>query len=73
MPAEQVRDDMRWMPGEGVIDLTGFFQALKAIGYEGGVSPEVIGPRIPEGMSPDESARLGLAATIAAMKKAGVV
>ena len=47
MPAEQVRDDMRWLPGEGVIDLVGFLQALKAVGYRGGVAPETIGPRIP--------------------------
>jgi sugar phosphate isomerase/epimerase len=72
MPAADVRDDMRWLPGEGAIDLVGFFQALKAIGYRGGVSPEVIGPRIPSGMSPDESARLALEATTAVMRKAGV-
>ena len=72
MPPEEVLDNMRWMPGEGVIDLVGFFQALKAIGYEGGVAPEIIGPRIPDDMPPDESARLALEATIAVMKKAGV-
>ncbi len=72
MPAEQVRDDMRWLPGEGVIDLVGFFQALKAIGYRGGVAPETIGPRIPAGMNPEESARMALEATLAVMKKAGV-
>jgi sugar phosphate isomerase/epimerase len=71
MPAADVRDDMRWLPGEGVIDLVGFFQALKAIGYRGGVSPEVIGPRIPSDMPPDESARIALEATLAVMKKAG--
>ena len=72
MPAADVRDDMRWLPGEGVIDLVGFFQALQAIGYQGGVSPEVIGPRIPNDMSPEESARIALEATTAVMKKAGV-
>ena len=72
MPPEEVRDDVRLMPGEGVIDLIGFLQALKAIGYHGGVAPEILGPRIPEGMSPDESARLGLEATLAVMRKAGV-
>ena len=70
MPAADVRDDMRWLPGEGVIDLLGFFRALKAIGYRGGVSPEVIGPRIPSDMPPDESARIALEATLAVMKKA---
>ncbi len=73
MPPEQVIDDMRLLPGEGVIDLVGFFQALSAIGYEGGVAPETIGPRIPDDMLPEESARLGLTSTLAVMRKAGVV
>lgn len=72
MPAEEVRDNMRLLPGEGVIDLVGFFQALKKIGYAGGVSPETIGPRIPDDMPPEESARLALEATRAVMAKAGV-
>jgi len=72
MPAEQVRDDMRWLPGEGVIDLVGFFQALKSIGYRGGVAPETIGPRIPADMPPEESARIALEATLKVMRKAGV-
>lgn len=72
MRAELVRDDMRWLPGEGVIDLVGFFKALKAIGYRGGVAPETIGPRIPPEMSPEESARIALEATLKVMRKAGV-
>jgi sugar phosphate isomerase/epimerase len=70
MPPEAVRDDMRLLPGEGIIDLTGFFLALEKIGYRGGVAPETIGPRIPDTMSPEESARLALEATAAVMKKA---
>jgi sugar phosphate isomerase/epimerase len=61
---------MRWLPGEGVIDLVGFFRALDKIGYDGGVAPETIGPRIPDTMAPEESAALALAATAAVMKKA---
>ena len=72
MPPEDVRDDVRLLPGEGVIDLVGFFQALKAIGYQGGVSPETLGPRIPNDMPADESARLALDYTVAVMKRAGV-
>ncbi len=72
MPPEQVRDDMRWLPGEGVIDLVGFFRALKAIGYRGGVAPETIGPRIPADMPPEASARIALEATLTVMRKAGV-
>ena len=71
MAAEDVRDDMRLMPGEGTIDLAGFFQALNTIGYAGGVSPEPLGRITPE-MSADEAARLALTTTLGVMKKAGV-
>ena len=70
-PPEEVRDNQRHMPGEGVIDLMGFFQALKKIGYVDGVSPEPLG-RVPADMPPEEGARLGLETTLAMMKKAGV-
>jgi sugar phosphate isomerase/epimerase len=69
---EDVRDNHRHMPGEGVIDLMGFFQALKKIGYEDGVSPEPLG-RIPPDMPAEDSARLGLETTLAVMKKAGAI
>src|SRR5262245_4163397 len=71
MAPEAVRDNMRVMPGEGSIDLVGFFQALKAIGYADGVSPEPLG-RIPADMSAEDAARLGLQTTRAVMEKAGV-
>ena len=71
-PPEDVRDNQRLMPGEGVINLIGFFQALKKVGYEGGVSPEPLG-RVPQEMSPEEGAKLALDTTLAVMKKAGVV
>ena len=70
-PPEDVRDDQRVMPGEGIIDLVGFFQALKTIGYTDGVSPEPLG-RVPADMSPDDAAKLALDTTRAVMKKAGV-
>ena len=69
-PAD-VRDDQRLMPGEGIIDLVGFFRALANIGYADGVSPEPLG-RIPAEMSPEAAARLGVATTSAVMKKAGL-
>jgi sugar phosphate isomerase/epimerase len=71
MPPEAVRDNMRVMPGEGSIDLVGFFQALKKIGYADGVSPEPLG-RVPPEMSAEDAARLGLETTLAVMRKAGV-
>src|SRR5437588_6604147 len=72
LPPDQVRDNQRALPGEGVIDLVGFFQALKKIGYHDGVSPEPIG-RIPKEMSAEEGARLGLETALTVMRKAGVV
>jgi sugar phosphate isomerase/epimerase len=66
-----VRDNGRVMPGEGIIDATAFFQALKKIGYEGGISPEPLG-RVPAEMSPEDGARLGLETTLAVLKKAGI-
>ncbi len=71
LPADQVRDNQRVLPGEGVIDLVGFFQALKKIGYHDGVSPEPLG-RIPKEMSAEEGARLGLETALTVMRKAGV-
>lgn len=71
MAPEDVKDNQRLLPGEGVINLVGFFQALKQIGYEDGVSPEVLG-RIPGDMSPEEGAKLGLDASLAVMRKAGI-
>lgn len=71
-PPEDVRDNQRVMPGEGVIDLVAFFQALKRIGYVDGVSPEPLG-RVPAEMSAEEGAKLALDTTLAVMKKAGAV
>jgi len=70
-PPEDVRDNQRFMPGEGIIDLVGFLQALKKIGYAGGISPEPLG-RVPQDMSPEDAARLALETTLATMRKAGI-
>src|SRR5262245_26477954 len=68
---EDVRDNQRVMPGEGIIDLVAFFQALQKAGYADGVSPEPLG-RVPQEMSAEEGAKLALDTTLAVMKKAGV-
>ena len=60
------------MPGEGIIDLVGFLQALQKAGYADAVSPEPIG-RVPETMTPEEGAKLALDTTLAMMRKAGVI
>jgi sugar phosphate isomerase/epimerase len=70
-PPEEVRDNQRLMPGEGVIDLVTFFRALAKAGYRDAVSPEPLG-RIPSGTSAEEGARLGLETTTAVMKKSGL-
>ena len=69
---EDVRDNQRLMPGEGIIDLVGFFQALKKAGYAGGVSPEPLG-RVPASMNPEEGAKLALDTTVGVMRRAGVI
>ena len=71
-PPEEVRDNGRLMPGEGIVDSVGFFQALNKIGYEGAVSPEPLG-RVPPDMPPEEGARLGLETTTAVLRKAGII
>lgn len=71
LPPEKILDGERLMPGEGVIDLAGFLQALKTIGYSEGVSPEVFGRGLKE-MAPEAGAKLGFDTTLAVMKKAGV-
>jgi sugar phosphate isomerase/epimerase len=69
---EDVRDNQRVMPGEGVIDLVTFFEALRTVGYTDAVSPEPIG-RVPPEMAPEEGARVGLETTVNVMKRAKVI
>ncbi len=71
LPAEKIRDNERLMPGEGVIDLAGFFHALRDIGYEDAVSVEVFGRGLKD-MLPEEGARMGFETASAVMKKAGI-
>jgi sugar phosphate isomerase/epimerase len=68
---EQIRDDQRLLPGEGVINLSGFLQALEKIGYSDSLSVEVFGRGLKE-MPPAESAKLCLDYGRAAFKKAGI-
>jgi sugar phosphate isomerase/epimerase len=68
---DDVRDNQRLLPGEGIIDFNAFFGALKRIGFEGSISPEPLG-RIPKEMPPEEGARIGLETTMRAMRRAGV-
>lgn len=72
LPPEEVRDNQRLLPGEGVIDLKGFLQALKKIGYEDGLSVEVFGRGLKE-MPPEQAAKLGFDAATRVMSGAGVL
>lgn len=71
LPPEEIRDNERLMPGEGVIDLQGALQALQTIGYEAALSVEVFGRHLKE-MTPEEGARLGLDSARAVLGKAGI-
>lgn len=48
IPVEQVLDNDRVYPGEGVIDLAGFLKGLHDIGYQGPVAQEILTPATPE-------------------------
>lgn len=71
LPPDEVRDNQRLLPGEGVINLKGFLQALKKIGYEDALSVEVFGRGLKE-MPPEQGAKLGLEAAVRVMREAGV-
>ena len=69
---EQVRDNQRLLPGEGVIDLAGFLKALEKIGYQDSLSVEVFGRGLKE-MLPERSAQLCHEYGLATLKKAGIM
>lgn len=70
LPPEQIRDNQRLLPGEGIIDLVGFLRALQKIGYTDALSVEVFG-RLKD-VPPEEAAQKGLNASLAVFQKAGV-
>ena len=58
----QIEDGHRLLPGEGVIDLAGFFEALKSTGYAGPVSLEIFNADL-RAMLPEQAAAKAFAAT----------
>lgn len=70
VPPEQAHDNQRLLPGEGNINLVGFLRALHEIGYRDALSVEVFG-RLKD-KTPEEAAKMGLDASLAVFKKAGV-
>jgi len=69
LPPDQIRDDHRLLPGEGVINLVGFLQSLQKIGYSDALSIEVFGRLKDE--TPERAAQLGLDATRKVFAKTG--
>jgi sugar phosphate isomerase/epimerase len=51
----EARDGARVLPGEGVIDLSGFLQGISEAGYTGYVAVEVLAPQ-PLADTPQEAA-----------------
>jgi sugar phosphate isomerase/epimerase len=66
-------DNRRCLPGEtGVIDIAGFLQALKAIGYDGPVTPEPFKKELNALPSDEERLRVVSAAMADIFRKAGI-
>lgn len=70
LPPEQIHDNQRLLPGEGVINLTGFLRALQTIRYQDALSVEVFGRT--KDMTPQAAAKAGLDSSLAVFRKAGV-
>jgi sugar phosphate isomerase/epimerase len=70
LPPEQIRDNERLLPGEGIIDWKGFFGALKRIGYRDALSIEVFN-RYKEKPA-EEVARLALEGALKVMRESGI-
>jgi sugar phosphate isomerase/epimerase len=71
LPPEQIRDNERLLPGEGIIDWKGFLGALKEIGYKDGMSPEIFGRGLKE-KTPEEAAKMALDGSLKVMREAGI-
>ena len=57
-PLEKVEDGKRLLPGEGVIDLAGFFAALAEVGYAGPVSVEIFSDELRSLPAPQAAAKV---------------
>ena len=70
LPPEQIHDNQRLLPGEGVINLTGFLEALQRIHYNDALSVEVFGRT--KDMTAEAAAKAGLDSSLAVFHKAEV-
>lgn len=71
LPPEMIQDSERLLPGEGIIQLPKFLQALRDAGYQDGLSLEVFSRRLKQ-FPPAESARLCLEAGRKVLAQAGI-
>ncbi|MCC6443625.1 MAG: sugar phosphate isomerase/epimerase [Armatimonadetes bacterium] len=72
VPVDEQIDNIRCLPGEtGVIDLVGFLRLLKAIGYDGPITPEPFSKKL-SGLAPIEAARMTAEALQDVWRKAGL-
>jgi sugar phosphate isomerase/epimerase len=58
LPREQLMDQDRLLPGEGVIPLADWLKAIDSTGFDGFIAMEVLGPRLAE-MDAEACARAG--------------
>ena len=71
VPLEDLDDQDRLMPGEGIIDLAGWLQAIAATGFDGTVALEVLGPRLDD-LDSEACAQQGIAALRSVFAEAGL-
>jgi len=72
LPVDEQIDNQRALPGEtGVLDITGFLQALEAIGYDGPVTAEPFSVQVRR-MEAEDAIRVTAAAVHGVFKRAGV-
>lgn len=57
LPAEEIRDTERVLPGEGVVDFEEFFDLLGEAGYDGPLTVEIFGREL-NALEPAEAARV---------------
>jgi len=72
VPVEAQLDQVRRLPAAtGVIDLAGFLQTLREIGYDGPVTPEPFEPRLAD-LSPDAACREAHDSMLEVWRRAGL-
>lgn len=71
VPVAEALDNGRLYPGEGVIDLTTFLQAIEQVGYKGAVTQEILTEQPPEG-SAEELIAKSAKAVHAVFESAGI-